>query len=430
MQPRDLSPDEFVPKLLASARETRLCLLDSCNADHPGSARLIAGIEPVDTFNLAGDVPSTLTALDQFLRGDRPVIFTLSYEFGHKLQLGETAAKRDTEPDLFAAGFDSLLIHDYRNGVTKLHGDTQRFKKALARSETPPSFENTSSCPSVRSNFTRSEYLSRVEEIKGLIRQGDTYQTNLTQQLTVDLPSDFLPQSAFARLRRRNPAPFAAYVERGNSTVISASPERFFGVDGRRIQASPIKGTRRRGTDADEDLRLRAELLQSNKDRAENVMITDLLRNDLGRVCEYGSVAVKELCALQELPTLFHLVSTIEGKLVDDTQPSDIVRALFPCGSITGAPKHGTMQIIDRLETEPRGLSMGAIGVYLPAGIVGDESHLDLSVAIRTMVIRDGQAIFNVGGGITIDSDAAEEYEESWLKARALLDALGAQYQI
>jgi para-aminobenzoate synthetase component I len=428
MKLADLSPDQFLPVLLASARETGLCLLDSCNAGHPGSDKLIAGIEPARTTAMAGDIGSTLAALDQLLTGERPVVFTISYEFGRKLQLGDrVSADRSTEPDLFAAEFDGLLIHDYAISKTVLHGNAARFEKLFETRSVSASGEQIRGDCVARSNFSKSEYISAIGHIKQLIRDGDTYQTNLTQQLSVDLGDQFSAADAFARLRRRNPAPFAAYIERSGSTVISASPERFFMVNGRDILASPIKGTRRRGSDALEDECLRGELLQSEKDRAENVMIADLLRNDLGRVCEYGSVEVTELCALQELPTVFHLVSTVKGTLQNGAAPSDIVRSMFPCGSITGAPKIRTMQIIDRLEPAPRGLSMGSIGVYVPGGAFAAESHLDLSVAIRTMVIRDRQAVFNVGGGVTIDSDAADEYDESLATARVLLDSLGCQ---
>jgi anthranilate/para-aminobenzoate synthase component I len=215
--------------------------------------------------------------------------------------------------------------------------------------------------------------------------------------------------------------------------VISASPERFFRTtrDGR-IEASPIKGTRARGVNEDEDLRLRAELLSSAKDRAENTMIVDLVRNDLGRVCEFGSVVVEKLCELEEHPTLFHLVSTVGGRLRQEIGFSEILRAVFPCGSITGAPKIRTMQIIDEIENANRGLSMGAIGIYLPESWdLGDaalDTVFDLSVAIRTMVVRDGAAVFNVGGGVVIDSDPEKEFDESALKSRSLLNAIGARF--
>ena len=175
---------------------------------------------------------------------------------------------------------------------------------------------------------------------------------------------------------------------------------------------------------------MREELRSSEKDRAENTMIVDLVRNDLGRVCEFGSVEVVELCAIEEHPTLFHLVSTVRGKLRRDTTPSDILRAVYPCGSITVPPKLLTMHIIDDLESVSRGLSMRAIGVYLPATWNIDEltggTLIDTSVAIRTMVIRDDVATFNVGGGVVIDSDPEKEYDEAMLKAEALLAAIGS----
>lgn len=170
----------------------------------------------------------------------------------------------------------------------------------------------------------------------------------------------------------------------------------------------------------------RTDLLGSEKDRAENTMIVDLMRNDLGRICEYGSIFVDSLCELEEHPTLFHLVSTVVGSLKRGTKHSDILKAIFPCGSITGTPKIRTMQIIDDIENTKRGLSMGAIGCNIPRGFLGLSAIFEMSVAIRTMVLRDGKAVFNVGGGIVIDSDPASEYSESLLKARALLNALSS----
>ncbi|MEP6789101.1 MAG: anthranilate synthase component I family protein, partial [Acidobacteriota bacterium] len=192
---------------------------------------------------------------------------------------------------------------------------------------------------------------------------------------------------------------------------------------------SPIKGTRSRGETPEKDNALRQELLASKKDRAENTMIVDLLRNDLGRVCEYGSVRVEKLCDLEEHPTLFHLVSTVSGDLRPGTKVSEILEAVFPCGSITGAPKISTMRIIDEIETAGRGLSMGAIGYYVPPDGFELSQTLDLSVAIRTMVIRDNTATFNVGGGIVIDSDPESEYEETLLKAKALLTAINGEFE-
>ena len=265
-----------------------------------------------------------------------------------------------------------------------------------------------------------------VRRIKELIAAGDIYQANLTQQFTVKLADNcFEPEQIFLRLRRDHPAAFAAFIRRREDDVISASPERFlrvqFDQDARRVEAWPIKGTRPRGRNSAEDARLRSELQRSEKDRAENVMIVDLMRNDLGRVCQYGSIEVPELFSVQEHPTLFHLVSKVQGRLRDDVTAGALLRAAFPCGSITGAPKIRAMEIIDEIEGLPRGLSMGAIGYFTFTGT------LDLNVAIRTMTVRDRAARFNVGGGIVADSDPALEYEESLIKARALFNALGVE---
>jgi len=424
-----ITPDVLVPRLLASSLETGLCILDSCGTQHVGSHRLIAGINPCETVEFSSpELAEVLGLIDEMTAGTKAAIFTLSYDFGRKLQrIDDSASSLDpVEPDFFVSTFDALLVHDYSTRETFIAGNTQQFDsiRELISGNDNELSEHEEVINGPTSNFTKSEYLDAIETIKEHIRRGNTYQTNLTQQLTICLPENFSAGTYFQRIRREQPAPFAAFLERRNSTVISASPERFFRVEGSRIFASPIKGTRPRGHNQAQDDRLRKELLQSEKDRAENTIIVDLLRNDLGRVCEFGSVEVRELCALQELPTLFHLVSTIEGRLKPQTKLSQIIEALFPCGSITGAPKIRTMQIIYELENVSRGLSMGAIGFYIPEGF-GLQPTIDLNVAIRTMVIRNGTATFNVGGGIVIDSDPEKEYEESLLKARALLYSLG-----
>jgi para-aminobenzoate synthetase component 1 len=432
----DISADHLVARLMAIAPDKRVCLLDSCGVGHLGSHLLIAGIEPVETFEISSDSPDeTLKRFEEQLARGLAGIFTISYDLGLKLERIRQRPKEvrtGSEPDIYLALFDTLIVHDYNAGKTVLTGNEERFEgieAELSAAPLPLSGHSEGINLAIASNFTRENYLAAVERIKEYIRAGDTYQTNLTQQLRIELSPEVTPRNIFWHLRRDHPAPFAAFVERGDSTVVSASPERFFKVTpDRDISTSPIKGTRRRGTTPEEDDVFRNELLTSEKDRAENVMIVDLLRNDIGRICEFGSVEIEKLCDLEEHPTLFHLVSTVTGKLRKDATISDILRAVFPCGSITGAPKIRTMQIIDEIETANRGLSMGAIGCHVPPewDLVG--GMLDLSVAIRTMVIRDGDAVFNVGGGIVIDSDPEKEYEESLLKARALLEALGVGF--
>ena len=437
MQRLDITADELVRGLLKLSETEHVSLLDSCGARHLGSHLLIAGIRPRSAESITDDPERALAAVSENIVRAEASIFSLSYELGAALNGIEIG--NSVEPQVFVASFRSLIVHDYNLGETWLAGRTggeiaQGIRNAAAEFR-EAEFEGA---VNAKSNFTRADYLNAVEHIQERIRCGDTYQTNLTQHITVT--TEIPPQQVFWRLRRDHPAPFAAFITRDDSTVVSASPERFFRIDTNRdatgreralvpktIRTSPIKGTRRRGSTAEEDAKLRHDLLNSPKDRAENTMIVDLLRNDLGRVCDYGTVRVEKLCELEEHPTLFHLVSTISGQLRETASFSDVIRALFPCGSITGAPKISTMRIIKELEPTVRGISMGAIGFSIPDGFAGLDPEIDLSVAIRTMVFRDGTATFNVGGGITIDSNPQQEYEESLLKAKALLSALGAR---
>ncbi|MGQ0541149.1 MAG: aminodeoxychorismate synthase component I [Blastocatellia bacterium] len=421
----ELSADELSSALLGLAENEHVCILDSCGVGHLGSHLMIAGVRPVEMFELDfEDANETLLALEKHLSSELAAFFSISYDLGLQIN-GIASAVPDEEPKVFLALFDRLIVHDYDTGETRLIGDNGRFdeiEKLLMSSELKT--DNNAAANNLESNFTRGEYIAAVETIKEYIRSGDTYQTNLTQQFTARLPDDLTPENIFRRLRSQHPSPFSAYLRRKDSTIVSASPERFFRILEGHITASPIKGTRPRGKTSESDEAFRNELLKSEKDRAENTMIVDLLRNDLGRVCEYGTVKVEKLCDIEEHPTLFHLVSTIRGELNGDATFSDILRAVFPCGSITGAPKVRTMKIIDEIEKIKRGLSMGAIGYRLPEAFGTGES-IDLNVAIRTMVISNKEVIFNVGGGIVIDSDPQAEYEESVLKAKALLTALG-----
>ena len=390
---------------------------------------MIAGVGPVQIVEVRGkNATETLRLIEETLgQKDLAAFFTLSYDLGLKLQNIPHQPKSGTEPDVFIALHDTVIVHDYTTGKTSLHGNEARFDELEEMLGKPhENAAETAKQSSAKSNFTRAEYVSAVEAIQEQIRSGYTYQTNLTQQIAAQLPCELSPATVFKRLRRDHPAPFAAFIEREGSTVVSASPERFFKIKDGIITTSPIKGTRPRGETTAADDALKNELLTSEKDRAENTMIVDLLRNDIGRVCEFGSVKVEKLCDLEEHPTLFHLVSTISGKLRHDASLADILKAVFPCGSITGAPKIKTMQIIEKLEPDERGLSMGAIGYRMPKSFGVDTAELDMSVAIRTMVIRGDTAVFNVGGGIVIDSRPESEYDESLLKAKALLAALGA----
>lgn len=267
-----------------------------------------------------------------------------------------------------------------------------------------------------RSSFTREQYRAAVGRIKERIAAGDIYQANLTQRLRAQSPSG--PVALYRALREVNPAPYGCYIDLGECVLAGQSPELFLSVRGRQLETRPIKGTRPRGASPAEDERLKAELLASAKDRAELVMIADLERNDLGRVCKPGTVEVTDVTRLETFPTVHHLVSVIRGELQPGRGFADIIRATFPGGSITGAPKIKAMQIIDEIEPVARGPYTGAVG------LIGFDGAADLNVAIRTFVVRGDEVCFGVGGGIVADSDPEAEYAESLAKARGMLEAL------
>ncbi|HET9708593.1 MAG TPA: aminodeoxychorismate synthase component I [Gemmatimonadales bacterium] len=272
----------------------------------------------------------------------------------------------------------------------------------------------------IRSTFTRSGYCAAVRRVIDYLFAGDIFQANLSHRLQSRRAEP--PFDLYRRLRRHNPAPFAAYLDFGELVVASSSPERFLRVspETRVVEARPIKGTRPRGRDPEQDAALQLELRESEKDRAEHVMIVDVLRNDLSRVCRPGSVRVPELFALEQYATVHHLVSTVVGELAPDRDVVDLLRAAFPGGSITGAPKIRAMQIIAELEPTARGVYCGSIGYLSVTGA------LDTSIVIRAYLVLGEDVYFQVGGGIVADSDPEQEYRETLDKARGLIDALGA----
>ena len=269
----------------------------------------------------------------------------------------------------------------------------------------------------VRSSFTHDGYLSAVQRVRDYIYAGDIFQTNLSQRFEAPLVET--PWEFYQRLRSRNAAPFAAFFETPDAVVLSASPERFLHVDeGGLVETRPIKGTRPRGVGPEHDGALGQALTESAKDRAENLMIVDLMRNDLSRVCAPGTVRVPELFALERYATVHHLVSTVVGQLADGFDVHDLVRATFPGGSITGAPKVRSMEIIAELEPSQRGVYCGSLGYLSVTGA------LDTSIAIRTAVALGDRIYFSAGGGIVADSDPEQEYRETLDKARGIVDAL------
>jgi para-aminobenzoate synthetase len=291
-------------------------------------------------------------------------------------------------------------------------GDPRRTLPAVVRRGSPVPPPNALSL-----NRSRDQYLEDVETSLDHLLVGDSYEICLTNQVSLYLDVD--PLDLYRRLRRANPAPFASYLRLGDLTVLSSSPERFLRVtrDGE-AEARPIKGTSRRGSSPDEDAVLAAALAADEKNRAENLMIVDLLRNDLGAVCEVGSVEVPEMMAVETYETVHQLVSSVRGRLRPEANATDAVRSCFPPGSMTGAPKLRTTEILDALEGSPRGVYSGAIGWFGLGGAA------DLSVAIRTIVLAEGRASIGAGGAIVLDSDPEREWEEMLLKAAAALRAI------
>ncbi|MFO0869491.1 MAG: anthranilate synthase component I family protein [Pirellulales bacterium] len=285
----------------------------------------------------------------------------------------------------------------------------------LSRSDLAPQYPVPGAI-GLTSNFTHAGYLEAVRCAVEYIRAGDIFQVNLSQRLLCPATTDAV--TLYQRLRQRNPAPFAGYFDTGTFQVVSASPERFIQVRGRQVEARPIKGTRRRSRSPEADLFTGDELLASEKDRAENVMIVDLLRNDLSSVCLPDSVRVTQLCGLEVYEYVQHLVSVVRGELAAEQSPLSLLSRAFPGGSITGAPKVRAMEIIAELEPTARGPYCGSLG-YL-----GFDGTLDLSILIRTITAGRGWWQFPVGGGIVAPSDPQREYEETWHKAAGLLRAL------
>jgi para-aminobenzoate synthetase component 1 len=290
----------------------------------------------------------------------------------------------------------------------------------LARRTALPSF---AAAVEVAPDLTPDAFRHMVRRTIDYIEAGDIYQANITQRFQAALPAELGPSglgrlALYDVLRRRNPATFAAFLDLGARAILSSSPERFLKVEGNAIETRPIKGTRPRGADPAEDAALARELLASEKDRAENLMIVDLLRNDLGRVAKIGSVKVPVLFGLESYATVHHLVSVVTAELDVGRNAVDLLRAAFPGGSITGAPKIHAMEIIAELEPTARGPYCGAIGYLAATGA------MDTNIAIRTLLIDGDRISFQVGGGIVADSDPEAEYQETLVKARALLETL------
>jgi para-aminobenzoate synthetase component 1 len=426
-------------------------LLDSAQPCGGLGSFSFAGFEPFLTFRATGDritiirdgraetrTGDPLVELGALLRRHRGppapgipfcggAIGYISYELCSMLERVPRADGGGLDiPDIEFGFHDGFIAHDHAAGRTFLVATPaggrdptavmESLCSALRESGPVPPMGGTGPAGPPTSNFTRDAYLAAIGRIKDYIRSGDVYQVNLSQRFEAPLPCH--PYALYRRLRSLSPAPFAAYLNGTGAQVACASPERFLRIQGRRVETRPIKGTRPRGASPMEDDRLAAELRTSEKDRAELLMIVDLERNDLGRVCEPGTIRVDDLFRLETHPTVHHLVATVSGSLRPGCDAVDCIRAMFPGGSITGAPKIRAMQVIAELETRRRNVYTGAIG-YL-----GFDGDCDLNIAIRTITCSGGLATYHAGGGIVWDSDPASEYQETLDKARAMTAAI------
>jgi para-aminobenzoate synthetase component 1 len=363
-----------------------------------------------------------------------------AYDFGRRLERLPSLAADDLGlPDVLLALYDVVGAYDHEQrrgfaissglpltgtaGTTRAAARLRWFAGVLAapdrgNAKLPPRRE---AIAHPVSTFTADDYRAGVQRVKDLIAAGDLFQANLSQRWTLPVTPASPVRRALAlagSLARHSPAPHAAFFAAPDHALASASPERFLELRGRRVETRPIKGTRPRSADASEDRRLADELEASPKDRAENAMIVDVLRNDLGRVCETGSVGVAALCELETFPQVFHLTSTVTGTLAPGRDAFDLLHACFPGGSITGAPKIRAMEVLERLEPVRRHLYTGSIG-YLDWN--GDA---DWSIAIRTLTVTEDAVRFSAGGGITADSDPGAEYRETLDKAEGMRLAL------
>ncbi|MBI4389520.1 MAG: aminodeoxychorismate synthase component I [Nitrospinae bacterium] len=345
--------------------------------------------------------------------------------------------KNSDVPDLYFMQVDRLAVYDHHTGVLRyiaasepgkddydrLSGEIrqawERIRSVLqTQNPAPPANVRALTRPKaeIRSNLTRLEYMAMVEKAKSYISEGDIYQANLAQRFETEFDGD--PFDLYLRLRAINPSPFSGFLKFRDLAIVSSSPERLVKVENDHIETRPIAGTRPRGKTVEEDHMLARDLLLNEKEKAEHLMLVDLERNDLGRICESGSVRVTDLMFLEKYSHVAHIVSNIQGTLKPGTAVSDILRAVFPGGTITGCPKIRCMEIIDELEPVPRGPYSGSLGY------IGFARYMDLNIVIRSVVVKDGLAYFHAGAGIVADSDPEREYQETLDKAAAMMAAL------
>lgn len=428
-------------------------LLDSADLNHPSGRYSFIACQPIETIR-AKDGHITITNWEQRLNvsGDPFDILSermkswikqtenhpnlppfqggaaglFSYDLGRTLErIPERAPKTSTIADMDIGIYDQVVAQDHLLKKTYIFTHARNESEAQVKREHLLNMllqkrEAPSFLPADLewfTNFERSDYLKAIQTVINYIRAGDIFQANIAQRFNADLPDSFDPYLHYLNLREINPAPFAAYMNLGEIKISSASPERFLTVRGNRVETCPIKGTRPRFDNVAQDRASKAALQNSEKDRAENTMIVDLMRNDLSKVCEPSSVDVADLCKLESFAGVHHLVSTIRATLRPNKTALDTLRACFPGGSITGAPKIRAMEIIEEIENARRGAYCGSIGY------IGFDGAMDSNILIRTLTYEKNNVCLQAGGGIVADSNPEEEYNETFDKAEKIFNS-------
>ncbi|RYV04026.1 aminodeoxychorismate synthase, component I [Shewanella sp. OPT22] len=432
-------------------------LLDSANANHPDARYDIISFDPVATLvtqnqhshfevlnpQVCCDLQNKTTTSNPFdvLNKYQQAIFSdklecslpfsggvlgsFNYDLGRRVEKLPELAENDLSLNEMNIGFyDWALVYDYHNQTWSLvcYSDDESYidaKQALI-------YETLSGSRKVQQEFklsgkwqaqiTKTEYANKFNKVHSYLLSGDCYQINLTQRFSANYSGN--EWQAYLKLRHQNQAPFSAYIRLPQHTILSISPERFLQLDNGKVETKPIKGTLPRSSDSVEDQRAAVQLQNSVKDRAENLMITDLLRNDLGRVAKAGTVKVPNLFDIESFPAVHHLVSTITADLKDGLSATDLLNATFPGGSITGAPKIRAMEIIEELEPSRRSIYCGSIGY------ISQDGKMDTSITIRTLVTENNKIYCWAGGGIVADSNIDAEYQETYDKVSKILPIL------
>lgn len=406
-----IDPLKFFLKL---GREKNICFLKSTTKNGWGT---IIAFNPAAKFSCkTGGTINFSSFLKQNTLKGRKLIGYFSYDFGYELYKIKKTAEDDLKlPDIYFLAFDNYVI--FKNNAAEIFYKDPTFPKTVAeinkrRIPETPQAKNKNFVP----RTTKRQYEKAYEKIKKYIFEGDIYQINLTHRLEgqTSLP----PRTLFTKVIETNPVDFLAYIEGGDFEVLSASPERFVKVKKRRIETCPIKGTRPRGKTRTSDQKYRNDLINNKKEAAELNMITDLLRNDLGKVCEIGSVKVVGNRLISKCPTVWHTYSKIRGKIAQNLTPVDALISMLPGGSITGCPKKHAMEIIDELEPATRSVYTGTIG-YIDSNL-----DLDFSIAIRTIIKKKDKLYLQVGGGIVHDSNEKAEFKETLDKTRSFMKIL------